>query len=644
MYLSEVRIVGFRCFEDVTVQLCEGLNVIVGENNIGKTNLLDAIRIALGPSASGRQGVFPDKGDLHRKPDGSRAPFFEVHLVFSGLVEQEMAQFIEGLCYDLADPPRSKLRLHYRWLWNETTQRYTDARWGGPDETEANTGLDGLQGIPVTYLEPLRDAMSALVGGRTSRLARLIRKLSNPEREERLVQLFEAANSQLEDEELLSDARKAIEGNLTLFREMVDEIGVAPSTPDFDAIIRALRLVVRLPGLTQSGEISAAGGEQRRPIAELSENGLGYNNLLYIATVLAELTTLRAGECPLLMVEEPEAHLHPQWQTLLGRFLLEETEQSEQGPKEKDASTMAGLSHRRPQILMTTHSPHLAAYFPPNRIVSLHKAVANAGRIRSAALWQTPLKETEYRALQRLMEVTKATLFFARGVILVEGISEQLLLPALARLAGKQLDLRGISVVPVHGVSFGILVRLFEPGLLEIPCAVLTDSDPELVESVPLIADLRGTEWSQAPALDQPSPRLESLSRHISSPLVIVKPARVNLEYDLAEADGSNALLMGQVWSDMRARKVNPLAPDILGNLVPKDRATLVWQTICLRGAGREKAAFAQRLAERLGVSAKTPDAEPIKFRTPDYIAEAIDFVWGQVGGRHGKEAGEPVD
>ena len=130
MYLSKVSVRNFRNLKDLTVKLRAGLNVIVGENNVGKTNLLDAIRVALGSASSG-EPVRLAKEDRHRNPDGTWEDPIRIDLVFDGLTPDEQAEFLDALDFDAADPARSTASIHYEWSWSDATKRWTSRRWGG---------------------------------------------------------------------------------------------------------------------------------------------------------------------------------------------------------------------------------------------------------------------------------------------------------------------------------------------------------------------------------------------------------------------------------------------------------------------------------------------------------------------------------
>lgn len=469
MYLKRIRAANFRAFGDGTQaptldwELSPGLNILVGENDSGKTSVVDAIRYVLWTTSYEFVRLF--ESDFHiNGRDRARSLFIEATLV--SLDPDQEAAVLEWLTHE-DDGSRSLIiHLQARWVPPRGNKRgrveaITCAGRNGAGQ-EIGTAVREL--IRATYLRPLRDAEAELRPGRQSRLSQILaahRRIDGQELNDfdagkpdtvpsNLVGLMAFAQHHLGKHEVIKGVQDDINDNylnkfaftgdaLSSRIQIAPELGLQPILERFEL-----------------GLLPAAGIDP----GERCVRGLGYNNALFMAT---ELVLLRDGEeLALLLIEEPEAHLHPQLQERIQQ-LLERT------------STAEDAGSRPVQVVMTTHSPSLAAGAD---IASL--TLVNRAQLFSLAHGKTKLKKNDYDFLRRFIDATKANLFFARGVVIVEGPAEALLLPALAEASGCSFNERGISCVNVGGVGLYHYARILQPhddAVIPVPVVCITDRD-----------------------------------------------------------------------------------------------------------------------------------------------------------------------
>jgi putative ATP-dependent endonuclease of OLD family len=470
MYISELRIENFRMFGEgeqaLVVPLRPGLTAIVGENDAGKTAVIDALRFALGTTDQDWYRL--EDSDFH-KCDTRR----EIRIVcrFGDLSDLDMRAFVEYLTYGDAEKNEPPF-LCINWIAVDTGT----APKGRPfRRVEIRSGRNGdgpriapelREILRATYLRPLRDAEFALSAGRGSRLSQVLQRTEDV----RVGQEYDStssiksvdpsrlnvrgigdfANSLLQAQQGISATREKIDTHLAKLSlhgdELKSSIKVSGTNASEDNRLR--QLLEKLDLSLGSGRKLDGGGKL----------GLGSNNLLFMACELL-LLAQEAGGNKLLLIEEPEAHLHTQRQLQVMKYLQEQA-------KEKHV-----------QIIVTTHSPNLASAISLDNMVMIQN-----GHAFSLSEGNTKLEPSDYRFLERFLDATKANLFFARGVMIVEGDAENILLPTLARLIGKDFTEYGVSIVNVGGVGLRRYARIFQRneaklGQIGIPVACVTDMD-----------------------------------------------------------------------------------------------------------------------------------------------------------------------
>jgi putative ATP-dependent endonuclease of the OLD family len=597
MHLATVDIVNFRSLRELHVDFQPGLNVLVGRNNTGKTNLMHAIRHALGPASSRGDALWLERDDFFKesvKDDAERT--ISITLSFAGLSEAQRSYFYEIVSFDLSNLENSRAIVRFEATWPSAKRQASIRRAGGPASPEApEIPSKLLEALPVTFLPALRDAEASLAPGHRSRLALLLRDVALRQggtAKSDIEAIYARANDELEQHSLISDTRDSLQittrglAGSDYSTSVINTVEV-----EFERILRSLRVLM-----------------DGSPIGGLDANGLGYNNLLYMAVVLEHLKSAEADETPLLLIEEPEAHLHPQLTTLLADYLA--------------TNTPGGST---PQTIVTTHSPTLAASVPPSRVHVLFSDRSCSG-LRCHGLATAGMTDAEQNELQRMMDITRATLYFAKAAILVEGISESLLLPVLARRMGYDLAKLHVSIIPICGVAFETFRKVLDPKVLGIPVAIVTDGDPPVSGDVSwkdAMPELAGGTFK----VSDRTTKLLSAFAGIGS--VRVFHSRVTLEYDLAEAADENALLMADVWEScftgvpgtFNRKQVLEAGTDRAG------RALRTWRGICRSSHSGSKAEFAHRLAAHLSARSDTGQFAVSTFGMPEYLEQAIRFV-----------------
>jgi len=528
MYLKHIGARNYRAFGDGTNvpaldwELNPGLNILVGENDAGKTGIVDAIRQVLLTTSYEPVRLFEQDFHIEGK---SRAKTLSIEATLCGLSADQEASVLEWLTLGADGTCSLILHLEARYHPPQATKRArvdTVVRTGAGG-TGPEVGYAVRELVRATYLRRLRDAEAELRPGRQSRLSQVLGahndiagqelndfdKTSPKDVPERLVGLMAFAQHHLGEHEVIKGVEKDINENyLGQFafsgEELQSRIRIAPD--------------LSLTPILEKFELSLLPGAHIHP-DERCARGLGYNNALFMAT---ELVLLRDGEeLALLLVEEPEAHLHPQLQERVMDLLKEHSDEEQ--------------AEKRVQVIMTTHSPSLVSTARIEDMTLVHKA-----QTFPLAAGKTKLNRTDYSFLRRFIDATKANLFFARGVMMVEGPAEAILVPAIAEMCGRSFSKHGVSMVNIGHTGLYHYARILQrEGTgpeIPIPVVCLTDRDivPDVAKTY-VAAPSKGKRFdSDYSAAEMAAVVQRKKERADGGKTIVCVSDRWTLEFDLA--------------------------------------------------------------------------------------------------------------
>jgi len=660
MYIASTRIQNYRCFKDLTIELRPGLNVIIGENNSGKTTLLKALALVFDRRSQGR----PTVHDFYRlvEPINS-SPRITISVTLKSSVMDTpadralVASWLTSLddhweaqltyAFFLPDTDEAAFkealngstdRSEFFEIVEEFLPKYVTRVYGGNPSTVMTADSETLSKFDCQFLDALRDVEGEMFSGKNALLRQMLEEVLDLDKEDHEKRSLRSA-FRIRSKEL----RTELTGRLDTPRlfQLVSETGAGDGGhPKLDGgvqesdLIAALRLFI----------------ERESFAFPATHQGLGYNNLLYISLLLASMA-FRASEkrrgqnaavFPMLLIEEPEAHLHPALQYKLLAHIVSRVDRE---------------PHQNRQVFVTTHSTHVTSAARLDPIICL--SVRDSGEIGvayPARLFSETKDGKESRAyVERYLDATKSSMLFAKATLLVEGIAEQLVVPAFAIRNGRSFDEHHVAVVRVDGVTFKHFLPLFGAGVVpelseySLPrrVACLVDADPgrkkigeknaRWKSCFPFQLGVDASTYEYR-ATSSVKDALTTLVGDFAN--LKVFSGEKTFEYDLALANPANTALITDALTHTDAVKELCTAPDTLPEMLEKQFETEELESLCsmqdttqksshrfaatyLRCAENAKGEHAFALAELI----RCPAENSIELQCPVYISDAIKWV-----------------
>jgi predicted ATP-dependent endonuclease of OLD family len=519
MYLKTINIKNYRLLNDVEIELDTATTIIVGQNNTGKTSMMNLInKVTRG-----------DKLTFHDYPISCRDGFYKAtascldnKLSYSDFTKNVLCPSIKFIVrYDLEEPSQplgtlvpfiidtdidtttaivlaeyrfsiseedfkecfsteqneyeSNEEISYEFIQKTIKKRFPDffdliieaVNPNDVSDKQSKTRNELSELFPIYFIRAERGMDESEQANKNPLSPILSRLFKNdiedmyPEVQDetqKLRRLVEKTNEGIEKETniLLADiVQKSIDFGYPNAEEM-----------QFKAITQ-ITLEEQIKDHTDLAYVEQ-GLDEELPS---TYNGLGYKNLIKIVFALAEFSKQIANNIeiavPLLFLEEPESHMHPQLQQTFVKFLTK---------------VLNKISTKTIQVLLTTHSSHIANAVFFNQIRYVQKQKNRVLLKDIGEFYATNKDNADF--IHKYLTINRCDLFFADKVILIEGTAERLLIPDMIRKCGEaglykskvpQLPSQYYSLVEVGGAY----AHKFYPFLefLGIPSLIITDID-----------------------------------------------------------------------------------------------------------------------------------------------------------------------
>lgn len=500
MYIQKIHIKNYRNFNDFEMEFHEGLNVIVGANNSGKTGLLHAIN-ALNDATITVDDFNKNNLIQFEKLYKDNAPAIEIVYYIKHIISID----------DISDESIIKL-IPFLGFKGIGDARTTDE---GKTNYNVTAVIKSVYSLDVKYIEEYRKAVAPIktfdeyfivlnrfvsehydwnytngTGSDTKATSKDARGVfdirfigaerTSEEVSREAKREIDAFSKKLENATELdkfksdtsAELKKLLSPSLNklseLFESEQNDIGLKKGNVSISPSIRANFSI-------PDSFVTEVKDTKTDYIVPLSYNGLGYNNLINIY-MLIRLNKIKVGkEFRILCLEEPEAHLHPAMQYKLFKYL-----------KKLDTD-----NELKQQIFVTTHSSNISAVAGLDNMFMMaydrtlipqdcvNQSLSALFDISGEKADENELKEKREakKHLSKFLDVTRSDILFADKVILVEGIAERLLMPRFMEKCGYAYEDEHISIIEIGGKHFEYFIELFNGNALKKKVLCITDND-----------------------------------------------------------------------------------------------------------------------------------------------------------------------
>lgn len=510
MYISDLEITNFRNFKNANFKFEPGVNTLIGENSAGKSNALYAIRLLLDDTLPINASKFLES-DFNQDINDWKGHWIVLKLTFKDLDSSEAANFLAHHSEDVTtDESIGTYALYYRpkktvrkrlfeftqqsrhiedldeilkditvndyetvftcrvnadfndvQIYKELVGDFEEGIFPDPEDDNTNT-LGNIsphitlikKEVSCTFVKALRNVISELKQRKSSPLLQLLRGTAKDieiEEADAIREQIKTLNENISELNEIDILTKKIKASLnkTLGYTYSPNVNIKSELPEeIETLLHSLTLWV--------------GDDANSSQGKLDDVSLGGANLIYITLKLLEYELYQDQDekaAHFLLIEEPEAHIHTHVQkTLFDKYHFDNT-----------------------QVIITTHSTHISS---ASKIDSVNILIKEP-RFSKVCQPSKGLDIGTCKRIERYLDATRSTLLFAKGVILVEGDAELILIPAMFKAVfGLSLDEIGVSVINMSSTVFNHIASLFNDQRIHRRCAIITDFD-EAIDVLP---------------------------------------------------------------------------------------------------------------------------------------------------------------